>query len=67
MFFGEVAQEHLLDLEAAGIPPGEADQKCISAGAAGQAGGFCVEEEPFVGICKGRASTAADGFVAGAR
>ena len=64
IFLVEVAKEELFDLEAAGVPPGEADEECIGAGAAGEAGSLCVEEEPFVGIFKSGASTARQFFIA---
>ncbi len=44
VFFAEIAHEILLDLEAACLPPGDADEEGIGAGTAGQAGGFCVKE-----------------------
>ena len=47
MLFVEVAHEKLLDLQAAGIPPGQADQECIGSCAAGKPGGFGVEEQPL--------------------
>ena len=47
---GVIAHEELLDLQAAGIPPSEADEKRIRAGAAREAGGFGVEEEPGGGV-----------------
>ena len=50
MFFSVIAHEKLLDLEASGVPPSDADQECIRAGAAGQAGGFGVEKKPLIGI-----------------
>ncbi len=64
IFLVEIAKEELFDLEAAGVPPGEADEECVSAGAAGEAGGLGVQEEPFVGIFKSGASTARQLFIA---
>ena len=58
IFLGEIAQKELLDLQAAGIPPGQADEERVSAGAAGEAGSFRVEEKPIVGIFQSGASTA---------
>ena len=66
MFFGEVAHEELLDLEAAGVPPSDADEEGVGAGAAREAGGFRVEEEPARGIFEGGTSAARDAFVANA-
>src|SRR4029077_15287687 len=50
MFFAVLAHEELLQLEAAGVPPGDANEKSVGARAAGEAGGFCVEEKPLLGI-----------------
>src|SRR5580692_673447 len=47
IFFRKVAHEKLLDLQRAGIPPGQPDQKCVRPCAAGKACGFRVEEEPL--------------------
>src|SRR5580704_4930963 len=47
MFFGVVAHEKLFDFKAASIPPRDADEECVRAGAAGEAGGFGVEKKPF--------------------
>ena len=50
MLFGVIAHEKLLDLEASGVPPREADQERVRARAAGQARGFGVEKKPLIGI-----------------
>src|SRR5579863_6503305 len=50
MFFAVLAHEELLHLEAAGVPPGDANEKSVGARAAGEAGGFRVEEKPLLGI-----------------
>jgi hypothetical protein len=64
IFFVEVAEKELLDLQAASVPPGETDQKGVSAGTAGETGGFGVEEEPFFGIAQCRVRAARKFFVA---
>src|SRR6516225_2306165 len=67
VLFGEVAEKHLFYLEAAGVPPGKADEEGVSAGAAGKACGFGVEEQPFLGIFEGGTRAPRDGLFAGAR
>ncbi len=47
VLFAKIAHEELLDLQSAGVPPGQSDQKRIGARAAREAGGFGVEEKPF--------------------
>ena len=58
MLLGKIAHEKLFYLQAAGVPPGDAYKKGISAGAAGEAGGFCIQEKPLRGIFKYGACTA---------
>jgi len=67
IFFVEVAEEKLFDLQAAGVPPGEADEEGVGAGAAGEASGFGVEEKPFFGVAHGRVGAAGELFVTGTR
>ena len=50
MFLAKIAHEKLLDLQAAGIPPREADEKRIRAGAADESGGFRIQKKPLRGI-----------------
>lgn len=66
VLFGEVAHEELFDLQAAGIPPCQADEKGVGSGASGEAGGFGVEEEPLLGVLQGEARVLRERFVAGA-
>src|SRR5580704_18107676 len=44
MLFGKIAHEKLFDLQAAGVPPGDAYEKWIGAGAACEASGFRIQE-----------------------
>lgn len=67
VFFVKVAKEELLDLQAASVPPGEANEEGIGARAAGEARGFGVQEEPFVGIAQQGVGAATDFFAARAR
>src|SRR5215469_14005876 len=67
MLFGEVAEKHLFHLQAAGVPPGKADEEGVSPGAAGEACGFGVEEQPFLRVFEGGARAARNGLLAGAR
>ena len=53
MLFIEIAHEELLDLQAARIPPRDADQKRIRAGASGKAGRFRVQKQPLFGVERG--------------
>src|SRR4029077_8418307 len=64
IFLGKITKKQLLDLQAAGIPPGQADQKSVGAGAAGEAGGFGVEEEPTIRIFQRRAGAPRRHFIA---
>ena len=50
MFVAVVTHEQLLDFEAAGIPPGNADEKRIRARPPGYSGGLRVEEKPLARI-----------------
>jgi hypothetical protein len=45
-----VAHKKLLDLDTAGLPPRESNQKRICAGTSGKAGGLGIQKEPFAGI-----------------
>ena len=67
IFFVEIAEKQLFDLQAARIPPGEPDEKGVGAGTAGESGGFGVEEEPFFWIFESGAGAAAELFIARAR
>src|SRR5690348_14990652 len=58
VLFGKVAHEELLDLKAAGVPPGDSHEKRISTGSAGEAGGFGVQKKPPGGISKREAHVA---------
>ena len=58
MLFGEIAHKELFDLQAAGVPPGDAYQKWIGARAAGKTCGLRVQEEPFRRIVEGGPRTA---------
>jgi len=53
----------LLDLQSARIPPRQTNQKCVRAGAAGEAGGFRIEEKPFFRILQRGASFAGERFI----
>src|SRR5438132_635723 len=64
MFLGEVAHKELLDLQSAGIPPCETNQKRVRAGAPREAGGFRVEEKPFFWIFERGAGFAGERFIA---
>jgi hypothetical protein len=64
MLFGKVAHKELLDLQAAGIPPRQANQKSVSAGASREAGGFRVEEKPPFRVFKRGTGLAGKRFVA---
>jgi hypothetical protein len=66
IFLGKIAKEKLFDLETAGVPPRETDEESVGAGAAGEAGGFCVEEEPLVRVFKRNAGAARESFIASA-
>ena len=58
VLLGKIAHEKLFYLQTAGVPPGDAYEKGISAGAAGEAGGFCIQEKPLRGIFKSGACAA---------
>src|SRR6266702_6861516 len=45
MLFGKVTHKELLDLQSTGIPPRQADEKSVRAGAPGEARRFRVEEK----------------------
>jgi len=62
----KIAKEELFDLQATCVPPRQSHKKGVSAGAAGEAGGFCIEEQPFFGILECGASATAHFFVASA-
>ena len=47
MFFVKIAQEKLLNLQAAGIPPGDAHHERIGSRASREARGLRIEEEPL--------------------
>ena len=47
MFLAVIAHEELLDFETARVPPGDANEKRVGAGASGEPGRFGVEEEPL--------------------
>jgi len=66
MLFGKVAHKELLDLQAAGVPPRQTNQKCVRAGATGEPGGFRIEEKPLLRIFQRGTSLAGERFVAGA-
>src|SRR5690242_19869106 len=50
MLLALLAHKKLFDFEAARVPPGDAHEKRIGAGASGQSSGFRVEEKPLPGI-----------------
>ena len=47
MLFCKIAHEELLDLQSAGIPPGQTHEKRIRAGAAREPRRFRVQKKPF--------------------
>jgi len=67
VFVGEIAHEKLFDLKTAGVPPAETHQESIGAGAAGEAGGFGIEEEPLRRIGESGASATRKRFIARVR
>src|ERR1700690_1566945 len=50
MLFTVLAHEKLLHLKPTSIPPGDSNEKWVSPSAAGEASGFCIEEQPLLGI-----------------
>ena len=64
VFLGEVAHKELLDLQSTRIPPREANQKRVRAGAAREAGSFRIEEKPFFRVFERGAGFAGERFVA---
>ena len=50
IFLGGIAHKKLFDLNAAGIPPGQADQEGQIPRASDESGGFGIQEEPFLRI-----------------
>src|SRR5260370_12784615 len=58
IFLAKIAKEQLLDLKAAGIPPGQPYEERVGARAAGEASGFRVEEQPTFRIFQGRSCAA---------
>src|SRR5260370_32817653 len=63
MFVGKVAHKELLDLQSACIPPRQANQKSVCAGAPRQPRGFRIEKKPFFWILQRGARFARSGFV----
>src|SRR5262249_55041848 len=63
---GEIAEKHLFYREAAGVPPGEADEESVVAGAAGEPRRLRVKEQPFFRVLEGGACAVGPGFVASA-
>src|SRR6476660_9651062 len=51
MFFREITHQELLDLKTAGIPPGQAHEKCVGSRATCKPRRLGIEEEPFRRIC----------------
>jgi len=66
VFLVYIAEKELFDVQATGVPPGEADEEGVGAGAAGEAGGFGVEEKPLFRITHGGKCGAVSFFVASA-
>src|SRR5882762_1450597 len=67
VLFAKIAHEKLLDLQSAGVPPRQADQECIGARAAREAGCFGVEKKPFGWIGESSPCALGNCFVASAR
>src|SRR5437899_1961413 len=60
----EIPHEKLFNLQSAGIPPRQANEKSTRAGAAGEPGRFGVEEEPLRRIFERGARSARERFLA---
>src|SRR6266851_4110741 len=63
MLLAKIAHEKLLDLQRAGVPPRQPDQKCICARAARQARGFRIQKKPFRWIGQRRPHALRERFV----
>ena len=60
----KIAQEELLHLQAAGIPPRESHKKRVGARAAGQPGGFRIQEKPLFWVLHRRPRPPRNGLIA---
>ena len=60
----QVAEEKLFDLQSAGVPPGQSNEKRICARSAGQPGRFRIEKKPLFRIFESGATTARQFFIA---
>src|SRR5262249_23633420 len=52
MLLNEITHDELLDLNSSGVPPRDADEKCVRARAASNARGFGIQKQPSCGIGK---------------
>ena len=64
MLIAKIAHEKLLYLQAACVPPRDANQKCIGARPACQAGSFRIQKKPLFWVFERGEILASNGFIA---